>query len=181
MIEEAMSNKELYNSFLSEPMKGAIIGITKWRFRVWFKNDKKIWINKSKRYSHKQLMLGDVEEFQVLHIDEKLRYVLYITNKNNSLIPYEDRKKSENKKKQKKILMRDIPFGIHIVEILYLDDKRTSMKMQDNEIKISTPLLFKKEPPPLNTKIRILIVHKTTNIENGKTRVFGRIDKWSLD
>jgi hypothetical protein len=57
-----------------------------------------------------------------------------------------------------------------------MDDKRTSMKMEDGEIKIGTPLLFKTNPPPLNVKIRILIVHKTTH-----KGIYGRIDKWSLD
>jgi hypothetical protein len=180
MMEKNMTNKELYHSFLKEPMKGAVINITKWRFRVWFQNDEKVWINKAERFSHKQLKLGDVESFRVDYIKDKDRYILNIIGKNNSLLPYEKRQKSDTVRKNKRILIRDISAGEHSVEILYMDDKRTSMKMGDREIKIGTPLLFKTNPPPLNQKITISIMHKM-HIEAGEERaVSGKIEEWSI-
>jgi len=178
-MENLMTNEQLYHSFLKEPMQGAVLNITKWRFQVWFKNGTKVWINKAQRYSHKALKLGDLKTFQVIYIEDKKRYVLNIVGENNSLIPIEKRVKQKNVKKTKKTNIRDIDEGLHRAKIHYIDERRAALSIDEIEYTIYTPLLFKQKKPPLGVEITIHIEHMRRISKDGKEFIAGRIIEWN--
>ncbi len=179
-MNDVKTNKELYNDFLNEPNKGAVIEMHKWAFRIWFQNGKKVYIRKSKRYSHKALRLGDVETFIVKHIKEKNRYILEIVGKNNLLIPISERPKEQSEVKTGKTLIRDIPEGIHNTRIYVCDKKRTTLTISGDEYTISTPLLFKEFPPPIEKDIKITIKYSSRKTKNNEEYISGKILEWML-
>ncbi len=179
-MSDVKTNKELYNDFLKEPNEGAVIEMHKWMFRVWFQNGQKIFIRKSKRYSHKALKLGDVENFIVKYVEEKNRYILEIIGKNNLLIPISERPKEQSEVKTRKTPIRDIPEGTHDARIYICDEKRTTLTISGDEYTISTPLLFKEFPPPIEQNVEIVIEYSLRKDKNDKEYTSGKISKWTL-
>lgn len=93
-----MNNQNLYDDFLSEPMKGAVTNMHKNSFDVWFGNDLRVTIQKAQRYSHQDLKLGDLKEFVVTKKETDSNgtvYVMEIIGMNNHIIPFKNRPKEK--------------------------------------------------------------------------------------
>lgn len=158
-----LTNAELFNNYMAEPIKGAVTKLTKTTMELWLENDVCVKAQRANRRSHKNIKIGDLKMFQVLCKEisyqgkKEIRYALTIVGEDNSLL----HKVYKNKKKRmERTTLRTIPEGKYIVEIIKIDEKDLYFILDGKGHKIGIPKNQYCKNPIVGKGIEIEIVHE---------------------
>lgn len=173
-----MTNEELYNSFLSEPMKASVCNIWKSRIELWFTNNKKVTLRKAERISHNNLKIGDLKEFQIVKIElegKPERYVLHVVGENNSMKSHEIQKMKSKKHTRKISKLRNFKEGIYIIRLYGINEKTMTVSIDGEEHTFGIPRNENWKTPELYVDTEIKITHKEAVSSKGNKYTIGII------